>query len=84
MEDDLMIQERLVQFVCRNYIVDKEDIILDQSLVDQGIIDSFGLVEISGFIQSEFQIIVAETEMNRANFGSVLKLVDFVKRKKAS
>jgi len=75
------IQEKLIQFVCRNFIVDEEDIILDQSLVDQGIIDSFGLVEISGFIQNEFKITVLDTDMNRANFGSVLKIVDFVKRK---
>ncbi len=75
------VQEKLLQFICRNYIVDREDIILDQSLVDQGIIDSFGLVEISGFFKTEFNLAVAENEMTRANFGSVLKMVDFIKRK---
>ncbi len=82
--EQVLIQEKLINFVCRNFIVDKEDIILDQSLVDQGIIDSFGLVEISGFLQKEFQIPVLDNDMNRQNFGSVLKIVDFVTRKSAS
>ncbi|HMA64128.1 MAG: acyl carrier protein [Fibrobacterota bacterium] len=81
MVDNSEIQEKLLLFICRNYIVDREDINLDQSLVDQGIIDSFGLVEISGFFKTEFNVVVAENEMTRANFGSVLKMVDFVKRK---
>lgn len=82
--EQMLIQEKLINFVCRNFIVDKEDIILDQSLVDQGIIDSFGLVEISGFLQKEFQIPVLDSDMNRQNFGSVLKIIDFVTRKSAS
>jgi len=81
MVDSSEIQENLLQFICRSYIVDREDVILDQSLVDQGIIDSFGLVEISGFFKTEFNVTVGENEMTRANFGSVLKMVDFVKRK---
>jgi acyl carrier protein len=82
--EQILVQEKLINFVCRNFIVDKEDIILDQSLVDQGIIDSFGLVEISGFLQKEFKIPVLDSDMNRQNFGSVLKIVDFVTRKSAS
>lgn len=81
MEDTLQIQEKLLQFVCRNYMVDISEVLIDQSLVDQGIIDSFGLVEISGFIQKEFGISVMETEMNRANFGSIVKIASFVGRK---
>ena len=49
------VLERTVAFVCRNFIVDRGDFALDQSLIDQGIIDSFGLVELSGFMQSEYR-----------------------------
>jgi acyl carrier protein len=75
------IQNKLVDFICRNCMVDADDILLDKSLVDQGIIDSFGLIEISTFITREFNIIVIPDEMNRANFGSVLKLVAFIESK---
>lgn len=72
------VLERTVAFVCRNFIVDRGDFALDQSLIDQGIIDSFGLVELSGFMQSEFGMTITEGDMNRANFGSIYKMVDFI------
>jgi acyl carrier protein len=84
MENTLQIQEMLLQFVCRNYMVERDEVIIDESLVDQGIIDSFGLVEISGFIQKEFGIVVVDSEMNRANFGSIVKISNFVQKKRAS
>jgi acyl carrier protein len=76
------IQTKLMEFICRNYMVEETEVDLEKSLVDQGIIDSFGLIEISSFIQKEFDIPVLENEMNRANFGSVTRLVSFVERKK--
>ncbi|MBN1602872.1 MAG: acyl carrier protein [Chitinispirillaceae bacterium] len=84
MESTLQIQEQLLEFVCRNYMVERDDVIPDESLVDQGIIDSFGLVEISGYIQKEFGIVVVDSEMNRANFGSIVKISNFVEKKRNS
>ncbi len=77
-----LIQKKLLEFICRNYMVEEYEINLDKSLVDEGIIDSFGLVEISSFLKKEFAITILENEMNRANFGSVLKIVSFIERKK--
>lgn len=75
------IQNKLVNFICRNCLVDKNSLLLDKSLIDQGIIDSFGLIEISTFITHEFDITVLNNEMNRMNFGSVLKIVAFIESK---
>jgi acyl carrier protein len=80
MEDGVL--EDLLVFICRNFMVDRNDVPLDESLIDTGIIDSVGLIEISTFIQKQFGIPVKEEHLNRANFGSVLKLVDFIKRQK--
>ncbi len=74
------IQDKLLGFICLNFMVETEDINLNESMIDQGIIDSFGLVEIAGFIEEEFSIAIHEDQMNRDNFGSVLKIVDFIKR----
>lgn len=62
-------------------MVDEEEISLDKSMVDEGIIDSFGLVEIAGFIEAEFDVKIEESEMNRNNFGSVIKITAFIKNK---
>jgi acyl carrier protein len=72
------IQQKLLDFLTRNFLVDEDEIKLDQSLVDQGIIDSFGLIEITSFMENEFSIIIKESQMKRENFGSVFKIVNFI------
>ena len=74
------IKEQLLDFICRQYLVDLQDIQLNKSLVDTGIIDSMGLIEIATFIRQTFNFRVKEDEMNRKNFGSVLLIVDFIER----
>jgi acyl carrier protein len=75
------IQRDLVDFVVRNFLVDESEIVLGESLVDQGIIDSFGLVEIAAFIKKKYTVKTDEQEMNRENFGSLLKMAAYVERK---
>ena len=74
------IQESLLNFLSQQFLVEKEDIDLDKSLVDTGIIDSMGLIEISAFLQKEYDFRITEEMMTRNNFGSVIRLVDFVIR----
>jgi acyl carrier protein len=73
------IQEQLLDFLTRNFLVSREEIILDESLIDQGIIDSFGLIEIATFMEKNFSIVVTERQMTKQNFGSVLKTVNFIR-----
>lgn len=74
------ILERLLAFITQNFMVEKEEIDLDKSMIDEGIIDSFGLIEIANFLENEFKISIPEEKMVRDNFGSVLKIVAFVER----
>jgi acyl carrier protein len=81
MDTNRDIEEKLVAFICRNFMVEPGEFSLDESLVDQGVIDSFGLVEITAFMERAFGITVAETDMNRQSFGSVRKMSSFVAAK---
>ena len=74
------IQNKLLDFIAGNFLVDKDEIDLNKSLVDEGIIDSTGLVEIIAFMEEEFSIKVEEDQMTIDNFGSVVKIVDFIKK----
>lgn len=78
MSPDKDIEEKLVAFICRSYMVESGEFRLDASLVDQGVIDSVGLLEISAFMEKEFGIVVQEAEMTRENFGSVKKMTAFI------
>ena len=79
MADDVL--EKLLHFISHNFMVEPEEIDLDKSLVDQGIIDSFGLVEVSAFLKTQHGIEVGDQDMTRENFGSVHKIVGFVRRR---
>jgi acyl carrier protein len=74
------IQDVLLTFITRNFGVDRADINLGNSMIDDGIIDSFGLVEIMTFLETEFRMVVDDDDMKRDNFGSVFKLVDYIQR----
>ncbi len=78
------IQVLLLDFLCRQFYVDLEDIILDKSLIDTGIIDSMGLIEIASYIKNSYGFTVTKEQMNRENFGSVLRIVDFINKEKVS
>lgn len=74
------IQDKLLAFITSSFMVEREEIDLDKSMIDEGIIDSFGLIEIASFMEKEFNMNVNEEQMIRSNFGSVHKIVDFIKR----
>ena len=78
MSNDIL--ERLLEFITRNFMVEREEIDLDKSMIDEGIIDSFGLVEIATFMEIEFGMKITEEQMIRENFGSVNKIVGFIQR----
>ncbi len=72
------IQEELLDFITQNFMIDREDIDINKSMIDEGIIDSFGLIEIATFIEEEYSLLVDEDDMIRENFGSVVKIVNFI------
>jgi acyl carrier protein len=50
----------------------------DDSLLEAGVIDSMGVVEIVTFIETEFKVVLSGDEMVAENFGSVRSLSDLV------
>lgn len=73
----------------RNYIVttflfgEGGDSFTDQdSLIEKGIIDSTGVLELVAFLDETYGIQVADQELVADNFDSVSKLGAFVKRKR--
>jgi acyl carrier protein len=72
------IRAALTDFVCRCFMVLEAEFDKDRSLIDQGVIDSFGLVEITTFIEQRFGVTVREEDMTREAFGSLNKMARFV------
>ena len=59
---------------------DENELANDASLMERGVIDSTGVLEIVLFLETEFGIEVKASEMLPENFDSVNNLVRFVSR----
>lgn len=55
----------------------------DASLVEAGIVDSTGILEIVHFIEDTFDIAIPDHEITTANLDSVAKIATYVHRKLA-
>ena len=55
----------------------------DDSLLEEGIIDSLGLLEVVTFIEGEFAIAVEDEEVTLDNFGSVGAIASYVESRGA-
>ncbi len=75
-------KEKVRSFIVRNfYVADASALVDSASLLDGGIVDSTGVLEIIMFIEEEFKLKVADAEMVPANLDSVENIAAYVRRK---
>ena len=76
------IQSRVRRFIAANFYV-RDEISLDddRSLLDQGIVDSTGVLEVIAFIEGEFGVQVADEEMLPQNLDSIVRIAAYIARK---
>jgi acyl carrier protein len=78
----MVIQQRVKQFIVDNfYIPEPAELLDDTSLIDGGYVDSTGMLELIGFLESEYGIRVEEKETVPENLGSVGRIAAYVARK---
>jgi acyl carrier protein len=75
------IQHRVREFVVQNFLFGQDDLAEDASFLETGIIDSTGVLELVGFIESTFAIAVQDHDLVPANLDSVQSVTRFVERK---
>jgi acyl carrier protein len=79
----MMIAEQLRQFVTTNfYVADPGSLGDGDSLLDAGIVDSTGVLELIGFVEREYGITVEDNEILPENLDSISRLAAFVARKR--
>lgn len=77
-----LIRERVRAFLAENfYVPDMARLADDGSLVEQGIVDSTGILEVIGFLETTFEISVEDAEAIPANLDSIRNIVAFIGRK---
>ena len=77
------MRAKIRKFIETNFYVPEGEPLPDEgSLLDRGVIDSTGVLELIGFLQDEFGVEVADDEMLPENLDSIAKLEAYVSRKK--
>jgi acyl carrier protein len=84
--DDVRIRDAVRDYILQNYLFTADASALrdDVSLMQAGVIDSTGVLELVMFLQERFGIEVADEEMLPENLNSVDAIVAFVRRKSAA
>jgi acyl carrier protein len=79
-------RQRVIEFIVNNYLFgDDSRVPADsESLLESGIIDSTGILELIEFLEADLGISVAEDETVPENLDSIANLTAFVERKSGS
>jgi len=76
---------KIRSFITDNFLFreDRSDLKDTESLLDAGLIDSTGVLELVAFLEQEFGIVVADAEIVPDNLDSIAAIARFVDRKHA-
>ena len=79
------IRNEIRNFIIDNFMLGKEsdDFTDNVSLLDIGIIDSTGILELVEFVEEKYEISIEDHELVPENLDSVINLVNFIKKKSA-
>jgi acyl carrier protein len=81
----MTVQERVRLFVLEFfYVSDPGELADDTSLIDSGIVDSTGMLEIILFIEGEYGIHVEDSETIPENLETLNRIAAYVDRKRAA
>lgn len=76
------IRTEVRQFIETNFIFNKKKVLGDdESLIDSGVIDSTGILELIAFLEQKFQVKFEDSELVAENFDSVNKIIAFIAKK---
>ena len=80
------VEQDIRSFVVENFLFgdDGSKIANDASFLDNGIIDSTGVLELVAFIEEKYGIAVADDDLVPDNLDSISSIKAFVERKRAN
>jgi len=75
------MRQQVKRFVIDNFYLDASEVADDTLLVTGGLVDSTGVLEVVAFLETEFNMRIADDETTPENLDSVERIVAFVARK---
>jgi len=82
MPDSNSVRERVRSFVMSRFpLVQERGLGDSESLLESGAIDSLGILDVVGFLESEFGLEIRDEDLSPEHFDSIGALVVFVEGK---
>jgi len=82
MSESIQYSETIKQFIVDNFLFgDGAKLGFDTPLLEKGIIDSTGVLELVAFIEDNFKVIVGDDELVQDNFSSLNAIDNFLQSK---
>jgi len=82
--DATEIRNRVREFITTAFYVPDPARLTDAvSFLETGIVDSTGVLEIIGFLESEFGVVVSDDEILPENLDGLGRITEYVQRKRA-
>jgi acyl carrier protein len=76
-------KERIAAFIKQTFpVARRREIRDDDDLLEEGILDSVGVLDVVGFIEREFAVAAADDDLVPENFRSLARLAAFVDRRR--
>jgi acyl carrier protein len=79
----MTIEEQVRQYIAESFLFSDNGYRLsdDVSFLEEGIVDSTGVLELVMFVEETFNVAVEDTEIVPENFDSVARLATYIRRK---
>ena len=76
------MKEKVREFIVDNFLFGEDGNLKDDtSFLDEGIIDSTGILELVSYLEEEFSITVEDEDLIPENFDSINYVVSYLKKK---
>jgi acyl carrier protein len=71
------------QFILNRFPSSRRRVLEDSDqLIEHGVIDSLGILDVVAFLESEFNVVVEDDELVPENFQSISRIAEYVERKR--
>ncbi len=76
------MKEKIRTFIVENFLFGQDEGLKDDSsFLDEGIIDSTGILELVNFLEEEFSVTVDDEELIPENLDSISNVVGYLEKK---
>lgn len=77
------IENKIKEYIAKNLLFNNDGYTYpdEASFLEEGIVDSQGVMELVMFVEEEFKVTVDDEDITPDNFDSISLLADYIRRK---